>query len=385
MFDPNGFLQQLAVPRPNGLTALPEVAALIQRTLFASGSRPVGERFFLRPYLSTVVGLVLLFLALGVVFAIRRRRRLLAFCLALAIPVVYLCEFEFNLPLVSWAGGGTGRNIVVAFGSPQADRTLILSAHYDTKTELFDHEQRKPIYSAAMLSMVALLLAGLMSLFAYRVRVLDRPRSRRLLMAMAAAGAAGLFALALSFGGGYLVRDKSPGVRDDGTSVAILAGLADALNQGTIRTGQTRVKLVFFAGEEANMQGSRAFVARNRAELGQAAVINLECMSGLGPYRYYGSTGTYLRKFAPSPELKVLLDRALADKGLPPAVPGGSVFDDAASFAAAGVPVLTIYNEIPGRPDSYHDAGDDLAHVAPGRMEEAVGLLGRAIEFYGEG
>ena len=348
----------------------------IRRTLALTGARPIAEGFFLRPYLSVLTGLTLLLLAVGVLLAVRRRRRVLALCLAVAIPLVYLGEFEFNLPVVSWLGGRTGQNITASFGPATAERTLVLAAHYDTKTELFDHVQRKPIYAAAPLAMAALLLAGLLSLLGRGIRSFDCGLPRRLAMVLSGLGVAGLFLLTLSFGGGYFLREKSPGVRDDGTSVAILLGLADRLGRGSVDPGNLRVRLVFFAGEEANMQGSQAYVARHRAELGRAVLIDLEGLAGAGLYRYYERTGTFLRKYPSSDRLQALLDSALAQQGLAPSVAGGSVFDDSASFAATGVPVLTIYNEALGRTDSYHNAGDALDRVVPGRMEEITAILG---------
>lgn len=374
-------LRQLAVARPDGSAAAARAADLIARILAGTGVTPVRESFFLRPHLPVLTGLAMLLLAAGAAAAVWRRKRIPAVLLALAIPLVYLGEFEFNLPIVSWLGGRTGENIVAEYGPADTGRTLILAAHYDTKTEVFDHEQRKPIHNAVPYAMLLIFLAAILGALGRILPALDREWPRRLLMLMAAGGIAGLSLLAYAFGGAYFLRAKSPGARDDGTSVAILLGVAQGLAKGEIDPGRTRVRLVFFGGEEVNMQGSQAYAARHRAELDRAAMINLETLSGPGPYRYHRRTGTFLRKFASSVLMRDLLNAALAAKGLPAAKPAGAIYDDSMPFAARGVPVITASNGT-GR-DSYHNAGDSLDKVVPGRMEEAVGVIGEMVKEWG--
>lgn len=66
------------------------------------------QRFFLRPYMQPIAGLFFL-LAGALCFVLASKRRYwAALAVALVIPAVYVAEFEFNVPIVTWAGGAQG-------------------------------------------------------------------------------------------------------------------------------------------------------------------------------------------------------------------------------------------------------------------------------------
>lgn len=385
-----GILQDLAVPRPNGSAALDATRERLVALLEGTGVSVSVEPFIVRPHMQALVGLALLALAVGVVLAVRGRRLGIALLLAALIPAIYLLEFERGYPVVSWLGQKPAYNIVVDWspgaagdpGSGTEERPLvILAAHYDSKTEVFDHRARQPIYSAAPGAMAALLLVALLGLAAEHVGALGcftRGPGRTGLLAVAVAATAVIALLAFSFAGGHLLPRKSPGACDDGTAVAILAGLAADLP--SLGLSGTDVRIILFTGEEVNCQGSAAYVAghpelADRARKGTVRVINLECLGGEGELSYSRAGGTFLRRYAASAELVGMIDQALAEHGSPPLKPAPFSYDDARSFMAAGVPAVTVCQVRPDHGDSYHNAGDDLSKVVPGEMERVLAVL----------
>ena len=107
--------------------------------------------------------------------------------------------------------------------------------------------------------------------------------------------------LALAFGGLLVPAHlQSPGARDDGAAVAVLMSLAEKLASSQPHQPQlerTAVRLVFFGGEEVNMQGSAAYAAAGAVAMGgfaEGPVINCELVGGAAPFCYWESSGTFL-------------------------------------------------------------------------------------------
>jgi hypothetical protein len=65
-------------------------------------------------------------------------------CLVIALVGLAggLFDVAFNLPVISWIGARKAENLILPFEAPQPSQEIILSAHYDSKTELLDHRQR---------------------------------------------------------------------------------------------------------------------------------------------------------------------------------------------------------------------------------------------------
>ncbi len=388
-------LTDIAVPRPNGSAALGLVRDRLAEALGNAGVAVVQEPFIVRPYMQALTGLALFALAVGVLLAFRNRRFWIALLLAVLIPAVYFLEFEWGYPVVSWIGQRPACNLVVeqlapggsptaggsgdqAAGEAAASRPLvILSAHYDSKTEVFDHRARQPIYSAAPAGMLLLILVAALGLVASRLgwlRFLDHGFGRGTLFTLGCLGAAVIALLFYSFAGGYLVSRPSPGARDDGASCVVLAAVAADLPELGLRA--TDVRVVLFAGEEVNCLGSAAYVAAHPELRSRPVyVINLEVVGGGGELGYATSGGKTLRKYATSGEIRAFVDQALEGEGVSPLAATPFIIDDSGSFLAAGVKALTLIQEIPGQPSSYHNAGDDVSKVAPGEMERIVGAL----------
>jgi len=368
-------LTKIAVPRPNGSKTVDATANFIADYCTGAGLTVTEEHFLLRTAMQPLVGLFLFLCALAFIFFLWKRRPVLVLLFALLAPAIYFAEFEFNLPAVSLLSAAKGRTIVAEAGPRDAKQEIILGAHYDSKTDLFDHEARKIFYNFGAVSL------GLMLLTAIAALVLRQPLTssntmRLILLIPAMISILGIAGLGLSLGGGFLRSNQSPGARDDGTAVAVLLSLADDLANDPALSENWRVKLIFFGGEEVNMQGSAAYVTQHRPELvaANARLINLECLAGPGPLRYHSGSGTFLRQYAADSHLISLVEH-VAEEVRQPVEPAGFMYDDSAAFLKAGIPAVSLSHSLPGHPDSYHNGADSIDKVMPGKMEETVSLL----------
>lgn len=376
-----GLLQRIAVPRAGGSDALARVGSLISDFCSNAGLRVTEETYMLRDYMQGVVGISLAVLAVSALIFLARRKYWIVMVLALLIPAVYLLEFEANVPTASLLTASAGRNIIAEIGPASASRELIVSSHYDSKTELFDHRHRSPIYNGAVFSMVLLLAVAVWGLFGGRTA---SQALWRTWLCLSFVSVVGLTLLALSFGGGWMAKAKSPGARDNGTSVAVMLGLAEELGKNPGALKDTRVKLIFFSGEETNMQGSAAYVKSHEFPAGRTAVLNLETLAGPGPLRVHSASGTFLSKKPTDAAMVRRVKDAAGQIGIP-VVPAGAIFDDSGRFLQAGIPAVTISHSEPDMPSSYHNTGDSIDKVVPGKMEETVRFLKLFIERYDEG
>lgn len=374
----------LATPRPNGSEACERTVRVIADHLQGLACDLRLQRFFLRPYMQPIAGLFFLLTGVLCLVPASKRRYWAALAMALVIPAVYVAEFEFNVPIVTWAGGRDGVNIVADFlpaGGP-AEKYITFAAHYDSKTDLFDHEQRRPIYSFAPVAMGCLLAASVLGIVS-SVRKWGRG-AHRICLALGCVGVAGLLMLALAFGGGLFVPlgRQSPGARDDAGAVAVLLAVADQVAVNQQQLERTAVRFVFFGGEEVNMQGSAAYsrlVAGSGEGFDRGVVVNCEFIGGDEPFCYWESSGTFLSKFRASDSAIQLYQDALASLGLAPAISAGSIFDDAGRLLAAGVGAVTVGHADPGSPGRYHSLSDSVRQVVPERLEETQRVFLRMI------
>lgn len=375
------FLKALAVPRPAGSPALESVGGLIADTCRNAGLRVTEQSFLMRSHLQGVVGLFMLAFASLAAIMLFKRRLWPAVVFALLVPAVYLAELEFNWATVSLVLASSGRNIVAEAGPEHAPRELIISAHYDSKTDLFDHEQRKIFFNAGAAG-IGLMLAVALGIGTSLLSKNGGPGwLRGMLLGMVLAGTAGVAMLALSLGGGIFRRDPSPGARDNAAAVAILMDLAGEIGRNSRILQNSQVRFVFFSGEEVNMQGSAAYVRKNRPRLQKTAILNLECLGGAGPLQFKESNGTFLRRYPADPGLIGRVQAAAEKQGLQ-VVPAGFIYDDAARFLEAGIPAVTVSQGHPERPDSYHHAGDNIGRVLPGQMDHARRFIREFIDGY---
>ncbi len=347
IMSPYEILVGLAVPRPSGSGAAERTVRMIADYLGEQTSRLRVQEFYLRRFMQPVAGLFFLLSSL-------------------------LC-----LRLVSkrWVGGRTGVNVVADFlpADELPERYITFSAHYDSKTDLFDHEQRKPIHNFAPIAMACLIASAALGIVSCRKKW--APGAHRLCFALGCLGVGGLAMLALAFGGGLFMPPEleSPGARDDGAAVAVLLSMAEEVSAGRVQLEKTAVRFVFFGGEEVNMQGSAAY-ARAMPAWGdgfdRGIIINSEFVGGEAPFCYWESSGTFLSKFQASDEAIRLYQDALASLGFAPAVSAGSIFDDSGRLLSAELRAVTVGHADPEAPDTYHSVSDSIDRVVPEKLEQ---------------
>jgi Peptidase family M28/PA domain len=160
-----------------------------------------------------------------------------------------------------------------------------------------------------------------------------------------------------------------PGINDNGSGVAALLELADALGG---RAPGARVRLALWGAEELGLIGSRRYVAGlDEAERERiAAYVNLDMVGSPNPARgVYSDT---------DPEIERLLRRLVGPAAEEENTGGAS---DHAPFQRAGIPVGGLFTGA-GRPHDpcYHRACDDIDNVDMPVLVEMARAAGAAVE-----
>ncbi len=160
-----------------------------------------------------------------------------------------------------------------------------------------------------------------------------------------------------------------PGINDNGSGVAALLALADALGG---RAPGAPVRLGFWTAEELGLIGSRRYVAAlDRAERRRiVAYLNLDMVGSPNPTLQVYDDGT--------PRIERLL-RHLVGPRAEGTRAGGAT--DSASFRRAGIPVGGLISGASRREDPcYHRACDDVENVDPAALELLSSAAARGVE-----
>jgi hypothetical protein len=228
-------LEKIAVPRPNHSEAVDGTAAFI-RDLLSSWDIPFTvQEFVLRPYQQLLVGYACFLLSLLILFFVIKRKPLPIIIAAVAIPVLLFMEFEFFIPLVSPLITKTGQNIIVSFPAADAARELIFAAHYDSKTDFFDHIERARVYRYIPIAGVLGMLMSLWVLLRNKISSLRKPALSIATVCLAVVLSAYWGLVALGFGGYIFLSGQSCGAVDNGGSVVTLLALAKDIREGKVR------------------------------------------------------------------------------------------------------------------------------------------------------
>jgi acetylornithine deacetylase/succinyl-diaminopimelate desuccinylase-like protein len=382
-------MSHLSIPRPNHCQALAETAAYLKTTLTDWGIPFVVQEFALRPYMQLILGIALLALAVLLLILVIKKRPVAALIVALAIPLLLMAEFEFFVPVVTGIVKKTGENIVVTYTVPNPARELIFAAHYDSKTDFWDHIQRARVYRFIPLAIVLGLVVAVFTFFTRRYAPLRKKGG-----AIAAGILAGVLVVYwglvfLGFGGYIFMPDErqSFGAVDNGTSVAALLVLAKDIHDGKVSLGNSNVTIVFTAGEEVTLQGAHWYVRerfgdKRPPEL-PTTLVNLELVGQNGPMVYWKKDGVFLKYYDADPELSERLGAAWERVAGTTIVAHESITDDAQRFMAAGIPAITVGNT--GEPGlgegGFHSTKDNFSRV----NLENLALMVQALEVYIEG
>jgi hypothetical protein len=150
--------------------------------------------------------------------------------------------------------------------------------------------------------------------------------------------------------------DLGTGATDDGFGAAAVLAAAEAILGSDARPRRT-IRFILFTGEEQGLLGSRAYVQRHHAELGQI-VCAFALDWGQGPITKFLTAG--------HEELTASLQRlteAIDDVQKVQVTKGYLNFTDAYSFTLAGVPGVAPFQDSPGYGLNAHSAADTLDKV----------------------
>jgi len=385
MSDWSALLDRLAdVPRENGSEQLRETGVWLADVLRAAGWNVDLVPYRAYPHEMQMLGAAMVVLGLLYLVLMRHRRYFAALALAVATPALTIAVVELRLPALGGFGATTQQNVVATLPVENPDQRLILSAHYDTKTELLDHVARTPLQLLAVPMFGLLLVAPLRGLFR-RLRG-DAPGRWERVGGPAAAvyGAA----IGLVYAAGAVIPARSPGAMDDGAACAVLVRAAE-VTAAAARPLRTELQIVLFSGEELAAQGSWSWTGsrfRDGAKIPTAAV-NLELV-GAGRQFLSGGETSLMRHHRPPGALLDAIDRALAATGAEPLYrTRASGLTDAVAFLAHGIPAASVV----GRegpfliPRGMHSAGDRRERLDPAALELTLGFVRELIAQTEEG
>jgi hypothetical protein len=221
----------LTVPRPNGSRAERQTSLALQNWLRERGIPYRVHTFTHYPYFFECIGVFLILSRLLLALAIWLRWGWPALPIALLGLVGATVDQAFHIPLVTWPGRKRGENILVQFGPQDPKQELFISAHYDSKTELLDHNQRMFFLKSLPVGIALTLILGLLGPLDARLLAQASPWAAWTYWTGVALSLPLLFlalGLGLNMSLGRLVQ-PSPGAVDNGTACAILLGLAEGL------------------------------------------------------------------------------------------------------------------------------------------------------------
>lgn len=433
-------MRLLSTPRPSGSRAEGQVYAQLKRRLEIRGIPYTEQTFRLYPWFWPGIGAWLI-VSRGLL-ALAAWQDWGCGCLAIALIGLLggLVDVAFDFPLASWMGAVTGRNLLMHVSPLVPRREIIISAHYDTKTELLDHRQRMFFVRNLPVGIVLTVLIGVLGAF-QGLATASAPGLAAFLHWTCVVLCVPLLILALGLGLnlslGRLRSNPSQGAVDNGAACAILIELADYYRLHPEALQETKLTLALFGGEEVNMQGSRAYnrkrphlrlypspqpspkgegeaphpgplpAVKNTA-LGEGGAphpglypsprpspkgegvpviaLNLEVMAQNGEYVLWEQDGISLRLWPNSEAVNQAIAQAVEQETGQAPLRVGPINSDGGSFNRAGIPATTLgtYDRAL-RDRGFHQSSDNLGRVVPERIPEAMRILRCFVENYDMG
>ena len=371
-------LEAIVVPRPNGSTEFYRTAEYIQEWLAGQGLSVETHMFSMRPFFFEIVAAAIIAAALLFIYLAFFRKSWLAVLPVLLLGLVMLFEASLGTTIISGLIQKDAENIIVSIQPEKAERELILSAHYDSKTQPLDHRQRELVFQLIIPSVAA---GALLPLLWWGLHYRGRRPGKKvslLLGAVLALLPAYWLLLAFTFGGGFMAR-PSPGAVDNGTAVSVLMNLSKELQETPLE--KTAVTVVLFAAEELNMQGSQAYLRDHPREGALPAYnVNLELVCQEGDYVYWQEDGVFTTRYPTAGMLNEMLDKATLEvtgQNIKPLEADFTTISDSGSFLAAGIPSTTLGNAGSAELGCsfFHSHLDNMERVVPERIEELVQIL----------
>ena len=395
MIDYQALMQVLSMPRPDGSAGERKARQQLKEWLDQHGIAYQVHPFRQTPFFFEWIGLWIIITRSLLTAAVWLRWGWVALLISVLSIPGGLVDYILHIPLVTWLGMRVGENLIIPIEpTGTAEQEAILSAHYDSKTELLDHHQRMFFLRNLPVGILLTLATGVLAAFERQLRIAGAPAAAPIYFAGVALTIPLLFlawGLGLNLSLGRLL-PQSQGAVDNGTACAILLGLAAELigcgeeNQGnTSPLRRTRVTLALFSGEEINFQGSRAYAERRSYPL-TTVVVNMEAMAQDGGYVTWEFDGSLFRQLPTSVELNAALAKSVEAVSGEQVRSAGHMLSDGGSFLAAGIPaaVLGTYDrEL--RDTGFHRPTDNLARVDFDRLGEGAAILAHFLKAVDEG
>ncbi len=165
MIDYRELMSFLSTPRPNGSAAEAATGRGLAAWLIERGIPLRIHTFRLYPYFFEAIGVWLILSRTLLATALWLRWGWPALVIALIGLAGGALDWMLGLPLVTWPGARRGKNLLVELipaGDEPVSQEIVISAHYDSKTELLDHRRRAFFVRLLPLGMALTLLAGLL-------------------------------------------------------------------------------------------------------------------------------------------------------------------------------------------------------------------------------
>lgn len=368
-------------PRENGSAALAQTADFLATTLAGFGVPVERLAFAAYPYRHRVCGIVALISTVAYAWALRSRRRGLAIAIALIAPTLILLELDYYVGWVTWIGATNQEHVIARVAAPAPTQRVILTAHYDTKTDLLDHVERTPV-DLLSLPMTVLMVAAPLAGFVRARRQAPHDGASRFERTLVPATLVYGGAVFLVLTGGAFVRQRSPGALDDGAACAILVRVVEALARAPL--ARTNVEVALLSAEEIGVQGSRDFVrARLLPPPPNTAVINFELIGATADLAVFGRERFTLHSYPADPDLLHVLDGVHRQRrNLPLHVTWYGASTDARSFLQAGIPALTLLSDLPEHAlaRGMHSAHDTRDRVDEAALDETFAFVMAALQ-----
>ena len=376
MVDYTELMAIFSTPRPNGSQGERTTRSAIHAWLKRHNITYKTHLFTQYPYFFESLGFWLLISRTALAVSLWLRKGWLTTLVAILGLAGGLLDVISHIPLVTWPGKRQGKNFILEFSPPQPQREILISAHYDSKTELLDHRQRMFFLKSLRPGILLSILPGLLGPLD---RIFSPSRSRLAMLARRSGFILSLPMLFLAWGYGLNLAlgrllKPSQGAVDDGSACAVLLGLAARLSESGPPPG-TRVTLCLFTGEEADRQGSRAYVNSRSWHL-PARALNLEILAQDGPYVLWECEGSVFHLEPTDANLNSEVSRAVEKVTGDRPVFGGPITSDGASFLDAGISTAILGTYDSRQKDKgFHRPSDNLERVVISRIPEAVAIL----------
>jgi len=368
-------MQILSRPRPSGSAGERKTISALQAWLTEHGLSFRTQSFTLYPYFLICVGLWMLCAHTLLAVSVWLRWGWVSSLVAVLGILGGLLDTAFDIPLVTWPGKTTGKNILIEFEAPNPRHELVISAHYDSKTELFDHRIRFFFVRNLPVGIALAIILGILSPLENYLPIPWIAPTYILAVALTIPLVLLVWGLGLNLWLGRLRHNPSQGAVDNGAACAILLGLAQHIANGNVQLEDTRLTLALFGGEEVNMQGSRAYTLGRKWKL-PSAVLNLEIMGQDGEYVYWEQDGMSLKLFPTDVRLNRAISEAVEKVTGNPARPAGPINSDGYSFMRAKIPVATLGTyDLELRESGLHLPSDNLSRVKMTKLVEGVEIL----------